>query len=43
MNILSEDLNRDFMRSIRPCEVKEVLRRMKTRKAIGPNEIPIEV
>ena len=37
------DLNRDFMRRIWPCEFKEVLRRMKTRKAVGSNAIPIEV
>ena len=35
MNIQPEDLNRDFMRRIRPCEVKEALHRMKTRKAIA--------
>ena len=31
------------MRRIWPCEFKEVLRRMKTRKAVGSNAIPIEV
>ena len=35
MNIQPEDLNRNFMRRIRPCEVKEALHRMKTRKAIA--------
>ena len=43
MSILLEDLNRDFMRRIRPCEVKEALRQMKTRNTVGPNAIPIEV
>ena len=43
VSIPPEDLNRDFMRRIRPCEVKEALRRMKTRKAVGPDAIPIEV
>ena len=31
------------MHRIRPCEVKEALHQMKTRKAVGPDEIPIEV
>ena len=43
MTIPTKDLNRDLMRRIKPCEVKEALRRMKTRKAIGPDAIPIEV
>ena len=43
VNIQPNDLNRDFMRRIRPCKVKEALCRMKTRKAVGPDEIPIEV
>ena len=43
MNIPPEDLNCDFIHRIRPCEVKEALCRIKTRKAIGPNAIPIEV
>ena len=43
MSIPPEDLNRDFIRRIRLCEVKEALRRMKTRKAVGPDAIPIEV
>ena len=43
VNIPSEDLNRDFLRKIRPCEVKEALRRMKTKKAVGLDAIPIEV
>ena len=43
VNIPLEDLNRDFMCRIRPCEVKEALHQMKTRKAIGLDAIPIEV
>ena len=43
MNIPSEDLNRDFLRRIRPCEVKEALRRMKKKKAVGSDAISIEV
>ena len=43
MNISLEDLNHDFMHRIRLCEVKEVLRQMKTRNAVGPDAIPIEV
>ena len=31
------------MRRIRPCEVNEALRRMNTRKTVGPDEIPIKV
>ena len=43
VNIPLEDLNYDFIRRIWPCEIKEALRRMKTRKAVGPNAIPIKV
>ena len=43
MNILPEDLNRDFMHRIRPFKVKEVLHQMKTRKTVGPDAISIEV
>ena len=43
VNISSKDLNRDFIRRIRPCEVKEALRQMKTKKAVGLDAIPIEV
>ena len=41
--IPSENLNRDFMCRIRPCEVKETLRRMKTQKMVDPDAILIEV
>ena len=43
VTILAEDLNRDFIRRIRPCEVKEALRRIKTRKTICPYVILIKV
>ena len=43
VNIQPEDLNRDFICRIRPYEVKEALRRMKTRKVVGSDKIPIEV
>ena len=42
VNIPPEDLNRDFMHRIMSGEVKEALRRMKIRKAVGPNAILIE-
>ena len=32
MNIPLENLNHDFLCRIRPCEVKEALRRMKTKR-----------
>ena len=38
-----EDRNCRFVRRIRMTEVKGALRRMKMGKAVGPNEIPIEV
>ena len=43
MTIPSKDLNRNFMRRIRPSKVKEALLRMKTRKAVGLDAIPNEV
>ena len=43
LTILSKDLNHEFMHRIRPYEVKDALHQMKTRKAIGPDAIPIEV
>jgi hypothetical protein len=39
----SIDTNRRFVRRIQESEVKEVLKKMKTGKALGPDEIPIEV
>jgi len=38
-----EESNRQFVRRIREAEVKEALNRMKVGKALGPDEIPIEV
>jgi hypothetical protein len=39
----SIDTNRRFVRRIQESEVKEVLKKMKTGKALGPDDIPIEV
>jgi hypothetical protein len=39
----SIDTNRRFVRRIQESEVKEALKKMKTGKALGPNDIPIEV
>jgi len=41
--IQCQDMNRNYMRRISESEVKEVLKRMKSRKAVGPDGIPIEV
>ena len=38
-----DDTNRRFVRKIQESEVKEALKRMKTGKALGPDNIPIEV
>ncbi|AQK55117.1 hypothetical protein ZEAMMB73_Zm00001d051783 [Zea mays] len=38
-----DDNNRGFVRRIQEYEVKEALKRMKVRKAMGPDGIPIEV
>ena len=38
-----QDMNRNYMRRIHGSEVKEALKRMKSRKAVGPDGIPIEV
>jgi hypothetical protein len=43
LDISSDDLNRQFVRMIRESEVKDVLKRMKGGKAMGPDGIPIEV
>jgi hypothetical protein len=37
------DTNRRFVRRIQESEVKEALKMMKTGKALGPDDIPIEV
>jgi hypothetical protein len=39
----SIDTNRRFVRRIQESEVKETLKKMKTCKALGPDDIPIEV
>jgi hypothetical protein len=39
----SIDTNRRFVRRIKESEVKEALKKMKTGKALGPDDIPIEV
>jgi len=36
-------MNHKYMRKISESEVKEALKRMKSRKAVGPDRIPIEV
>ena len=41
--IQCQDMNRNYMRRISESEVKESLKRMKSRKAVGPDGIPIEV
>ncbi|KAJ7942848.1 Retrovirus-related Pol polyprotein LINE-1 [Quillaja saponaria] len=38
-----DDTNRRFVRWIRAQEVKEAMHKMKNGKALGPNDIPIEV
>ena len=43
LTIQCQDMNRNYMRRISEFEVKEALKRMKSRKAIGSNGIPIEV
>ena len=42
-NIQCQDMNRNYMRRISESEVNEVLKRMKSRKAVGLDGIPIEV
>jgi Reverse transcriptase (RNA-dependent DNA polymerase) len=39
----SIDTNRRFVRRIQEFELKEALKKMKTGKALGPDDIPIEV
>jgi hypothetical protein len=43
LDISSDDLNRQFVHRIQEFEVKDALKRMKRGKAMGPDEIPIEV
>jgi hypothetical protein len=39
----SIDTNGRFVRRIKESEMKEALKKMKTCKTLGPNDIPIEV
>jgi hypothetical protein len=39
----SIDTNKRFVRRIQESEVKEALKKMKTSKALGPDDIPIEI
>ena len=43
LTIQCQDMNRNYMRRISESEVKEALKRMKSRKAVDPDETPIEV
>jgi hypothetical protein len=43
LNISSDDINRQFVRRIQESEVKDVLKRMKGGKAMGPDGIPMKV
>jgi hypothetical protein len=43
LDISSDDLNRQFVCKIQESEVKDVLKRMKGGKEMGPDGIPIEV
>ena len=42
LTIQCQDVNHNYMRRISESEVKEGLKRMKSRKAVGPDGIPIE-
>jgi len=41
--IQCQDMNRSYMRRISESKVKEALKRMKSRKAVSPDGIPIKV
>ena len=41
--IQCQDMNCNYMRRISESEVKEALKRMKSKKAVSPDGIPIEV
>ena len=43
LTIQWQDMNHNYMCRISEYEVKEALKMMKLRKAVGPNGIPIEV
>jgi len=41
--IKCKDMNHNYMSRISKSKVKEILKRMKSRKAVGLDRIPIEV
>ena len=43
LTIQYQDMNHNYMRRISESEVKGALKRMKSRKAVSPDGIPIEV
>ena len=43
LTIHCQDMNNNYMRRINESEVKEALKRMKSRKVVGPDGIPIEI
>jgi hypothetical protein len=43
LDISSDDLNRQFVHMIQESEFKDVLKRMKRGKVMGPDVVPIEV
>ncbi|KAJ7959944.1 Retrovirus-related Pol polyprotein LINE-1 [Quillaja saponaria] len=43
LDVTFDDTNRRFVRRIRAQEVKEAMNKMKNGKALGPDDIPIEV
>ena len=43
LTIQCQDMNHSYMSRISESEVKEALKRMKSRKTVSPDEIPIEV
>jgi len=43
LTIQCQDVNRNYMRRISESKVKEALKRMKSRKNVGPDGISIEV
>ena len=43
LTIQCQDMNHNYMRRISEYEVKEALKRMKSRKVVGPDRIPIKV
>ena len=43
LTIQRQDMNHNYMRRISESEVKEALKRMKSRKVVGPDRIHIEV